>query len=75
MKDEEIILRAISEESFIFEEDKWILSAEVIGNIYEGLYSDEKLDILDEWKNNTEKQSQNPSKDTRSVGKQDEKSD
>lgn len=47
---------------------------EIIGNIYEGLHSGEKTDMIDIWKNNIEKQSQNPSKDIKSVKKQDEKS-
>ena len=38
---------------------------EVIGNIYEGLYSGEKCDIIEEWKSSTGKQSQAPSKDTK----------
>ena len=38
---------------------------EVIGNIYEGLYSGEDCDILKEWKNNTDKQSQTPSRGTK----------
>ena len=40
---------------------------EIIGNIYEGLHSGENLDIIDIWKQNTEKPSQKPLKDTKSV--------
>ncbi len=36
---------------------------EVIGNIYEGLHSGEKCDMIEEWKKSTSEQSQNPSKD------------
>ena len=36
---------------------------EVVGNIYEGLHSCEKTDIVDEWNSGTKTQSQKPSKD------------
>ena len=49
------------------------IKCEVIGNVYEGLYSGEKPDMIEGWKNNTEKPSQTPLKDTSSAKKQNEK--
>ncbi len=61
-----------------FEGQSWYPFAlddmEVIGNIYEGLHSGEKLDMIDGWKNNTNEQSQKLSKDILSVKKREEKS-
>lgn len=48
---------------------------EIIGNIYEGLHSGEKLDILDKWKKNTDDLSQKASKDTLLAKKPEEKSE
>lgn len=51
------------------------LHSVVIGNIYEGLYSGEKCDIIKEWKKNTNEQSQTPSQDTRLAEKPEGKLD
>lgn len=52
-----------------------IMDFEVIGNIYSGLHSGEKTDILDEWNKNTSKPYQEDLKDTKSVKKPDKRLD
>ena len=47
--------------------------SEIIGSIYEGLHSGEKTDIIGEWKNNTDNQSQKHLKDIKLVKKPEEK--
>lgn len=48
---------------------------EVIGNIYEGLHSGEKTDMINEWMTNTGGQSQKVLKDTKLAKKPDERLD
>ena len=72
----------VFEAGFIFEDGSGSLMTvtsgnsnmwEVIGNVYEGLYSGEKTDIIGEWKNNTDNQSQKHLKDIKLVKKPEEK--